>query len=1032
MLSLSTLASRLLKQGDLQPIYRVDFGDEFDPVTPSAYWLGSFLYSPVDVRYVLPVPMLVTEIPSGLSQQLALMEGTGSSGSMVVSIDDHPSVRALVKDNPLLGKDLVVVQGFDHPDWVHSDWIPKFRGVIRDVEFGETLKITATTFDISHAHAAGAGQMNSMEIPFGSGIITPDTYDFGGSFVSIAEPVQCLADMLTALEIPTRFVNASSFDPSASPNLELSHLRVYRTDDDLSDKRIKDRVDAKQLMRELAATIRGFLFFDEGGQMSFKLLDVSGGADATWDADDLVPIPENTRTRFDDLATSVRVNTILLGGLTAKPAAMGWGAINDSDYQLSIQAGDIAEILSWNFSGPPPAFRGLQREIVFNDNWFGAGGQIMGAYDVASPATLTFTAFGNDPLAQPVQITLNSANGFGWPGIGTVNPVSAARPIYVAIVDPTSLHYAIVQFTGLSYIGQWPNGMQATGGTFVDGDNSIADAVGGHLICFDVTAAWQLVDYMLDTFVDTAARLSLKGKPHTYEVQLGDLVGLDIDRYVDYGFDGDPGSSLFLVVGKDQDPGDLSIQWELMRVRTNSPTPELLIDDSTFFDGKKAITGLFTQDGDAYDLVGADTESGFSPFVETGLQGTAPGGLLLTISEGYCGTERWKQHSPEFGRTLTASKDTYAYARPGARMCPVVNWEFIEVANLAPPPVTPAGAIPILRARTDGAAITGIVDLRNRGIIGTRGLKTLEQVTQLGADFLGDCSIGGFALTPGAGGGSGLVHTINTGQVSRLGTRIARLVDESHTFTASRLTWIDIDNDGVLFYTEQALATDEPPLSATDRVRICVVETDAADVVHVGYFPQNRTVRSRALSPEAIRDGLTPNGLLDDLGVANGIPFGWEKSEGANVTISTVAGTDVKCGRYGVKFDVGAAGGTSYFRGIEPLGVFPISPLQTYTGKVFYTMGAGYVRGPTMSIGLEFFDQDMKTIAVRNFISAAAVPAMDNRPQGNVLTGSFTGVGGGANQIPDTARYAKWVVQADLNALGASGIILSGFVLSEP
>ena len=304
-------------------------------------------------------------------------------------------------------------------------------------------------------------------------------------------------------------------------------------------------------------------------------------------------------------------------------------------------------------------------------------------------------------------------------------------------------------------------------------------------------------------------------------------------------------------------------------------------------------------------------------------------------------------------------------------------------------------------------------------------------MTQLGSDFLGDCTIDGFALSPGAGGGSGLTHTIAAGQVSILGKRIPRVTDESHTFTASKLTWVEVDDDGLFHYTEKALGSDEPTMSATDRMRVMVVETDASDVVHVGYFPQYRTGRSRTVSPEAIRDGLIPNGLLDDLDVGGGLPYGWEKSEGANVSISTVAGATVKCGRLGIKIDVGAAGGTSYLRGKDPQGVFPVWPHQTYTGKVAYST-TGYVRSPTLAIGLEFFDQDMKTIAVRNAIYPSAIPAVDTRTEGGVLTGSFTGAGAGATQIPTDARYARLVVQADLNGAGASGITLSAFVLSEP
>lgn len=1038
MLTLTPLAARLLKAGHLTPVYRIDFGDApGNVIPPSADWIASFAYSPEVLLndHVVPVPELVADVPGGLSQILDILTGASSSSSMVVSILDHQSTRDLIADEKILGKDMVVWLGFNHPDWAYSDWIPVYRGLVRDWEFAETLQVTATTFDLTHARTTGTGMMKTPEVPGGHSITNPDSQDIGGTLASIANPLELMTDLLESARVPSRFINTTSFDPAETVNAPLSHLRVFLSDDLLSDKRITDRRETIALLKEVATICRGFVHFDETGQITFTRVIASIGADAVWGDDDLDlgRSPEKTRAGFDDLATSVRVNTVLLGGLTGLQAApsINWDGVKDSDYQLSIVAGDPLEIISWGWSETPA--REFHRELIHNDNLFGAGGVNIGAFDVGSPASLGILAFGNDPSAQGTQITLDSSNGFGWPGIGTTNPVAASRPIYVAVVDPDTLHYAIIEYTGLTYTGNLPNALAASGGTFIEGDNTLADATGGHLLVFDITAAWEFAGFVLSTFVETASRVTVHGKPHTYEVQLGDQVQLDVDRYVDYGFDGDPGSSLFLVVGKDVNPGDLSIQWKLMRLKTLTPTIALALDDVTYFDGRGAVAGQWTTEHNFFGQVGKYIASGFIPYVEDGLLGPTSVTLIHTIDEGFYDVAGWRQYSPPFDHTYTASKDTWCYVGNGAQQSQAMaRWVFVEVANGDPQPTTPAGTIPVQRVRTNGTAITEVRDLRNQGVVGTRSLDLAERVTQLGADFLGDCSVGGFDLSPGAGGGSGLAHTIAAGNASLQGRRITKVVDEDHTFTASRLTWVDIDNNGVLFYTEQALATDEPILSATDKVRLMVVETDAADVVHVGIYPQTRTIRSRAISPESIRDGLTPNGLLDDLGVANSIPFGWEKSEGANVTISTVAGTDVKCGRYGVKFAVGAAGGTSYFRGIEPLGVFPISPLQTYTGKVFYTMGAGYVRGPTMSIGLEFFDQDMKTIAVRNFISAAAVPAMDNRPQGNVLTGSFTGVGGGANQIPDTARYAKWVVQADLNALGASGIILSGFVLSEP
>ncbi|MCK5016351.1 MAG: hypothetical protein KAS32_04690, partial [Candidatus Peribacteraceae bacterium] len=99
-------------------------------------------------------------------------------------------------------------------------------------------------------------------------------------------------------------------------------------------------------------------------------------------------------------------------------------------------------------------------------------------------------------------------------------------------------------------------------------------------------------------------------------------------------------------------------------------------------------------------------------------------------------------------------------------------------------------------------------------------------------DAFEDYVVSGFS---GDGTGSGLELTLTTGAAYVDGYRVSRVSSEfdmTHTYTASKDTYVDIDSDGELSYIETALGAGEPTLDA-GKIRLIKVVTDGTDITGV-------------------------------------------------------------------------------------------------------------------------------------------------------------------------------------------------------
>ncbi len=166
-------------------------------------------------------------------------------------------------------------------------------------------------------------------------------------------------------------------------------------------------------------------------------------------------------------------------------------------------------------------------------------------------------------------------------------------------------------------------------------------------------------------------------------------------------------------------------------------------------------------------------------FVISGLLGTAPSNSLsMTTPAGKIWQSGVRISSAGFTQTYTASRDTY----DSINNTGVIT--HTEVANGAAAPTLPANSQWIQKVVTDATKIMTVTDLRSIASMLPAG------------EILSDCVVSGLLATAPA---SGFSMTTPGGVFCIKGKRTVKApsdADLTHTYTASKDTYVDIDSSG--------------------------------------------------------------------------------------------------------------------------------------------------------------------------------------------------------------------------------------------
>lgn len=1021
-MTLSTLALKHMARDVQNVVYRVDIGDDpgVGPIIAPNH-IASFLYGhewPV-FTFAVPIPLRVVSI-SGMSQELAPHTGETSAGAMSVVLEDCDDVRELVANNHILGKQLIVERGYNDPNWAYTDWIPYWRGTIDSHEFKDGgLTITGIHLSSDATKTLGGAQKLRESVPTAtSASISVESDCDITAFQSIATPLTTIEDLLALAQWPSDYIDSTSLDPSTAANDYISHLRSSLCVTDMADRRIQSTTEIWPLCQRIAFLLRGMLYFAETGKVTFKRINPSAAVEASWDDDQILGVEMSTISTIDDITCALDCRTANMGD-EMQPYALDNPRTGDS-YQILINTADATQQGVWGHD--QSAANPLSHLIEIYDDVFGAAGAAYISSVTDDPLRITPAITPINSSFEPINTVLdvNADGEWDWPGLGsTADTVSADRPIYLALVkDDGTL--AIVKYEGITKYAAIDEYLEVDTPTFVDGDNTIT----GEMYVFDITAVYLLAVQILEMYGDSAAQIKLSTvtDPGTWDVQIGDLVSLETTEYVDVDTTGSASGYKFIVLSKVHDPETDRIDWILQKIASGSFSPDFAAVTPSFIGGRGS--GRFNL-GDGLripDLTDFGDDSGTEAAVLDGMLGSTSGTLAHTIPAGVAIIGGGQVETPEYAHTYTASKDTWVFISPLGGRAPMPRWHYSEVSNGAPRPSDPAtNAVPIMRVRTDGGAITDVVDLRNRGFASSAALAEVEKVSTYGGENLSSAVVDGldFSYTGGT-----VVATMDKGSALVGGQRIRREQDEDRTYTKLMRTFVDVDQTGTLYYTEAALAAAEPIMTVAGYTRIGVVTTDASQITTARRYPQQRSTSSRAMQPGAIRDAQIPNGNLDDLNVATRMPYGWTKSQGSGATIQ--ADTDPRLGRYVIDCELTSIAADSYIYSDR----FELAPEGRYHMVVVYDTD-GSTQRPTVSIGLQYYNEYMASLGTRYFVLSGTTIADEANPEGGRLTGVLRGAGSDDDQIPTTARYARVVVKLEANGAGTSLVSFSSFQMDK-
>ena len=268
----------------------------------------------------------------------------------------------------------------------------------------------------------------------------------------------------------------------------------------------------------------------------------------------------------------------------------------------------------------------------------------------------------------------------------------------VATRDPAYLEGDFMQtFNHMQLVGI----TRAFGGT----QGSATDAQSRGM--YDVTAAYDFSQYVLTRFSNGAPEIEFFAPLHHIDIELGDLITIDHDTFLDVGLvlDGLDSNVKFEITGKEIHAlGDaIGIQFTAVyAIKTSAPGTSIAIIKPPGYLDSEYIGGV---------KFGTLRENSSTNSVKDGLNISAGSGLVANIAAGESNFGGKVRALPaQASLTMTASKHTYIGING-------VTGRLIttEVATSAAEPTIAPNEIRLGKVVTDGSAITSVADLRQFG-----------------------------------------------------------------------------------------------------------------------------------------------------------------------------------------------------------------------------------------------------------------------------------------------------------------------------
>jgi hypothetical protein len=967
---------------------------------------------------------------AAFSRSLNLLDGTARAGGMTVVLQSHPVLREVIDANQLIGKGLIVE--FGTSDMVASDFAELFAGPIKSHAYigtDDTVSILADSIDIGRVPGsfsslfgrdARLGPVHPMF--YGGSNATPTTTHFDETLVaSQGFALEFIEDLLNNSNLPSRYVNAASFDQAALANDSIKHYKVHGISTVNADTRFARDIGAIETGRKVAWLSGGGLVVGEDGKLAFKFFNPSAATVGTIDGNQIIPDSFRVSASGDNLVGRVTVETC--SALTSTEGERVYRAsltLEDRNFQDNFgHATSTTERIPWTYE--------------LKDDYFGAKGVLYEEH-LAGNSSMVVAEWSPDQDMEPNPTVIEyrlGKGGFCGP-FSAGNYASTTRPVYLLLQAYNGRLQEIVRAESAVFT-PGPNRTTFATLTRIAGDtifNSNRDPT--TVVVYDITVAYLKAVALLDYFGAGSEKVTFQTNfsvgadgNSAYAYQVGDSIGIDDDRYVAFGDDGTPTGDKFVITSKAINGIDGTIDWMAQRLSDVSATltyPGMNrftdLDDPTI----AAAPGMVRSRGSVAATIDADTTWGLASNFEEGTpHGTTSGTLTATLPRIRFWGGRSYRNIPTDSNTYTASRDTYVWLIYGDGDSPNIAWlQFDEQSNKTAPPSSPSGisgvkSEPFMMTRTDGTEVTATYDLRRRGIIAEKSARETEKTTKHRKTRTSNHVLEKLVTA----NSSGLDIDLVSCKCTIDGEIYTRTIDETVTLSATSAEWVYLTSTGSLgaqgafVVVSGTIGDGEPSTRAYDRdyCLVGVIETDGSGIVEVRDWVSTVGGGSSAqgLAPSA--GLLCPNSMLDDTD-PDGNPVGWVLEATTTGTATAVSGdsADVVAGRHGIKFAIAANGdtATAYSQ------LFPLYPNMRWTGWLFYKTNAN---AGALTAGLRTYDADYAPLGFQSAWASSENISSATGTDGALDEAAWTGSASSpaVSELHDTARFVRVEVKYEAN-----------------
>jgi len=613
-----------------------------------------------------------------------------SLSELVIEFIDDGIVRALAKNNYLLGKTLTTSLGFDTQNdatFPEGSFAPFHAGLIDSIET-EAGIVRIKCRDFRTVLWERRGSTTVLPVAAAAGQL--QGYYYSGPAVS------AMADMLSTAGIPSSLYDATSFATGNCPATGYMNVDRYRMPQDTNAKAVTDRrllkpTPVKDLLENIARVLRGYIIVQEDGLIRYKEFNNAASPSDRFTNNDIIPGTFRLSSPTEKLVTSVVARTL-------------WEGLSDNGgpgYRLSIFDSSSTDQTNWGFTGGTK----WSASETIEDDWFGVG---LGDYNrngVGSGDTTITVATGGG--ASPITLADGTHPGYLYVvGYGSADTGEIIKYTSVTTVIAGEVYT----------LGGLTRGMF---GTTTATHSGTAPAVAGSAAIgctiYEVTGPIRAAEKLINRFSNGYPIVEFRTPMHKYGVQLGDTVYLETPIYLRYGVDGlavGQTTYAFEVIVMDVDPEALEISWKLLET-TESANARVVTPTQTgnLTGAGNTPAGPIGTVGSILASLGSTNLTG--PALTGIIRGTAAptsANLTHTIPSQIAATTIGPISLADTSHTYTASKDTYV------DLCPMAfgrsKYEFTEVASGAAAPALAAGRVRCFKVSTSGSAITSVTDLR--------------------------------------------------------------------------------------------------------------------------------------------------------------------------------------------------------------------------------------------------------------------------------------------------------------------------------